>query len=220
MKRKSSFFIPHPCSHVAAILLAAGRSRRMGAFKPLLPFPEDRTVIEACIANLLDGGVDTLVVVLGHRADEVRARVSYLPVSFAFNLDAESEMSVSVARGVEQLPTEVETILIALSDQPAIPPEIIGFLIAERRRSGARLVVPEYSGRGGHPVLIDPGLRPELLQLDAERGLRALFLAHRDEVLRVPVASPYIARDMDTWDDYRALYGEVFGFAPPNSPGS
>ena len=208
-----------PSLGVAAIVLAAGRSFRMGAFKPLLPFPEEgRTVIEACIANLLGGGVETLVVVLGHRADEMRARLAHLPVSFAFNQDAESEMSVSIARGVERLPADVETILIALGDQPAIPPEVIGFLIAERRRSGARLLVPEYSGRGGHPVLIDSGFRTELLRLDAERGLRALFLAHRDEVLRVPVASPYIARDMDTWDDYRALYGEVFGAAPPDSP--
>jgi molybdenum cofactor cytidylyltransferase len=191
----------------------------MGAFKPLLPFPDERTVVEACIRNLLDAGVETVLVVLGHRADELRARLSHLPVSFVVNRDAESQMSASIVRGVEALPNDVETILIALCDQPAIPPEVISFLIAERRRTGARLVVPEYSGRGGHPVLIDPSFRPELLRLrDAERGLRALFDAHRDEVLRLSVDSPYIARDMDTWDDYRALYGEIFGVAPTIAP--
>jgi molybdenum cofactor cytidylyltransferase len=209
-----SSFIPHPS--VAAILLAAGRSRRMGAFKPLLPFPGKRTVAEACIDHLQSGGVETIVVVLGHRADEVRERLAHLPLLFALNEEAESEMSTSIARGVEKLPLAFETILIALCDQPAIPPEVIRFLISERGRTGARLVVPEFMGRGGHPVLVDSSFRLELLGLDAERGLRALFDAYRDEVLRVDVDSAYVARDMDTWDDYRALYLELFGAQPPS----
>jgi CTP:molybdopterin cytidylyltransferase MocA len=186
----------------------------MGAFKPLLPFG-DGTVVEACINHLVEGGIERVVVVLGHRAGEMRERLSHLPITFAMNTDVESEMGVSIARGVEQLPPDVETILIALCDQPAIPVEIIRFLIAERRRTRARLIVPEFMGRGGHPVLIDRGFRKELLQLDAERGLRALFDAHGDEVLRLSVATPYVARDMDTWDDYRALHKDVFGVAPP-----
>jgi molybdenum cofactor cytidylyltransferase len=199
---------------VAAILLAAGRSRRMGAFKPLLPFGE-KTVVEACIGSLTDGGVGTVVVVLGTRAEEMRERLSYLPVRFAFNTDATSEMGVSIARGIERVPASAEAVLIALCDQPALPREVVRFLIEERERTGARLIVPEHEGRGGHPVLLDGGLREELLMLDQKRGLRALFDAHRLEVLRVPVSSPYVARDMDTWDDYRALYEEVFGVQPP-----
>jgi molybdenum cofactor cytidylyltransferase len=210
-----SSFIRHPSS--AAVLLAAGRSRRMGAFKPLLPFGE-RTVVEACIAHLLDGGAQQLIVVLGHRAQEMQERLAHLPLTFAFNTDAESEMGASIARGVEQLAPGVETIIIALCDQPAVPPEVIRSLLAERRRTGARLIVPQHMGRGGHPVLVDACFRTELLQLDSVRGLRALFDAHREEVLRLPAASPYVARDMDTWDDYRALHLEVFGVAPPPRP--
>jgi molybdenum cofactor cytidylyltransferase len=194
----------------SAILLAAGKSSRMGAFKPLLPFG-GRLVIEACVSNLLDGGVAEVVVVVGHRAHEVRDRLAYLPVRFAVNADSGSEMGVSIARGVEQLSSDAEAVFIALVDQPAIPPEIITFLIAERARTGARLIVPVYEGRGGHPVLIDLSFRAELLNLDPQRGLRGLFEAHREEVLRVPVASPYVARDMDRWDDYLALHREVFG---------
>jgi hypothetical protein len=58
-------------------------------------------------------------------------------------------------------------------------------------------------------------LRASLLNLNSTGGLRALFAAHAAEVLRVPVASPYIARDMDTWEDYRALHEEIFGVPPP-----
>ena len=203
---------------ISAVLLAAGRSRRMNAFKPLLPFGE-RSVVEVCIDNLLKGGVEETVVVVGHRADEMRDRLAHLQVRFAVNTDAESEMGVSIARGVEQVSHYAEAVLLALVDQPAVPPEVIKFLIEERGRTGARLVLPEYEGRGGHPVLIDLSLREELLNLDQERGLRGLFAAHRDEVLRVPVSTPYVARDMDTWDDYRALFLEIFGTEPIKESG-
>ena len=195
---------------IGAILLAAGRSRRMGAFKPLLPFGA-RSVVEACIGHLLEGGVEEIVVVVGHCAEEMREHLAGAPVRFAVNEEAASEMGVSIARGVEQTGADAEAVLIALVDQPAIPPEVIRLLIAERGRTRARLLQPEYEGRGGHPVLIDLSLRAELLNLDPQRGLRALFETHRDSVLRVPVASPYVVRDMDTWDDYRALYRDLFG---------
>ncbi|HYO90797.1 MAG TPA: nucleotidyltransferase family protein [Pyrinomonadaceae bacterium] len=199
---------------IAAILLAAWQSRRMGAFKPLLPFG-DATVAERCVSYLLEGGAERLVVVTGHRGEEVRRVLSHLPVKFAVNPEAESEMGRSIARGVEELPDETEAILVALVDQPAVPPDVPRALIHEWRRTGARLLVPEHAGRGGHPVLLDASLRAELLSLDGQGGLRALFDRHRQEVLRVRVESPYIARDMDTWDDYRALFREVFGAEPP-----
>ena len=186
----------------------------MGAFKPLLPFGE-RTVVEACIGNLCEGGIEEIVVVVGHRAEEMQERLAHLPVRFAVNADAESEMGVSIARGVEGVSSEASAVFIALVDQPAIPPSTIAFLNSEGKRTGARLIIPEYEGRGGHPVRIDLSLRDELMNLDPQQGLRALFEAHREEVLRVPVTSPFIARDMDQWDDYCALYREVFGTEPP-----
>jgi CTP:molybdopterin cytidylyltransferase MocA len=79
-------------------------------------------------------------------------------------------------------------------------------------------VIPIWQNRGGHPVLVNLSYRTELQNLDPKRGLRALFDAHRDELQRVPVESPYVARDMDTWDDYSALYQEVFGEPPPDLP--
>jgi molybdenum cofactor cytidylyltransferase len=186
----------------------------MGAFKPLLPFG-GRTVIEACVENLRAGGVERVVVVVGHRGDEIVERLAHHDgVSFAVNREAESEMGVSIARGVERIPDETEALFIALADHPAVGPEVIRLLIEERRRKRARLLVPEHEGRGGHPVLVDHSFREELLGLDPQRGLRALFDAHREEVLRVPVDSPYVARDINTWEDYLALYEDVFRLRP------
>jgi molybdenum cofactor cytidylyltransferase len=199
-------------NEIAAIILAAGRSRRMGAFKPLLPFG-DRTVIESCINNLRAADVDEIVVVVGHRAEEVRQQLKGFDLSFAVNPDPASEMSASIALGVEQVPSNAKALLLALVDHPAVPPEVIRVLIDEWKR-GAALVQPEHAGRGGHPVLIDMAYRDELLALDPAQGLRALFAAHREQVRRVPVESPYVARDMDTWEDYRRLHEDVFGVSP------
>lgn len=198
---------------VSAILLAAGRSRRMGAFKPLLPFG-DRTVIECCVENLRAAEVENIVVVVGHRAEDIRAHLNGLKVKFAVNEDPDSAMSVSIARGLEAVNPNAGALLIALADHPAVPPEIIKILIDEWKR-GARLVQPEHKGHGGHPVLIDLIYLNELLGLDSMSGLRGLFTKHRAEVKRVQVESPYVARDMDTWEDYRRLHEDVFGVAPP-----
>jgi molybdenum cofactor cytidylyltransferase len=187
----------------------------MGAFKPLLPFGPEKTVAESCVRNLLAAGVAEIVVVLGHRAGEVRAGLAHLPVVFALNDAAGSEMGVSVARGVERVRDGNSAVLITPVDYPAVPPEIVGRLIDEHRRWRARLVVPEWQGRGGHPVLVSLDFRDELSRLDESRGLRGLFDARRGEVRRLPVESPFVARDVDTWEDYSALHREVFGVPPP-----
>lgn len=186
----------------------------MGAFKPLLPFGGG-TVAESCVGNLAAAGVAEIVVVLGHRAEELRAALAHLPVAFALNEAAGSEMGVSIARGVEQVSVEASAVLVTPVDYPAVPPEVVTELIDAHRRGRARLVVPEWQGRGGHPVLVSLDFREELLRLDEARGLRGLFDAHRDEVRRLPVSSSFVARDVDTWEDYRALHSEVFGVPPP-----
>lgn len=201
-------------SKIAAILLAAGRSERMGAYKPLLPFG-DRTVIEACVKYLFDGGVESIIVVAGDRVEDIRNQLAQFPVTFAENPPAGSEMGVSVIRGVEKIPLDTDAVFVVLVDQPAIPSGVIRFMIDERERTGALLLVPVYQGRRGHPVLIDLSYRNQLLTLDPKRGLRAFFETRGDAILVVPINSPFIARDMDTWDDYRALYRDMFHTEPP-----
>ena len=202
-------------SQVAAILLAAGQSRRMGAFKPLLPFG-NKTVIECCIDYLRDGGIETIVVVLGHRADEVRKSLAGRQLIFAVNPDPNSEMGATIAAGVSELPQLCQATLIALADYPAVPAAVVSTL-TETWKNGARLVIPTWQDRGGHPVLVDLSFKSELLNLSSRGGLRALFEAHKKVVERVPVDSPYIARDMDTWDDYRTLHEEVTGKPAPGA---
>src|SRR5688572_9570539 len=136
---------------IAAIILAAGRSRRMGKFKPLLPFG-NLTVIETCVSNLQAASVSEIVVVLGHQAEAVREQLNSASVAFVTNPNPLSEMSASIALGVDALTEMARAVLITPGDHPAIHPETIGLLM-EKWRGGAMLIQPEFQGKGGHPVL-------------------------------------------------------------------
>jgi len=205
-------------NEVAAIVLAAGRSERMGAFKPLLPFGA-KTVIEACLEYLRVGGIETVIVVLGQdsRAQDLKQHLKDSRAIFAINPDPTSEMSASISCGISVIPESAKAVVITPTDHPAVPADVVPILI-DQWKKGARLVMPTYKGRGGHPVLVDLGFREGLLSLDNSRGLKGFFDAHQEQISRVAVDSNYIARDMDTWDDYLALHQEVFGVPPRGLP--
>src|ERR1043166_3686270 len=185
----------------------------MGEFKPLLAFGT-QTVIESSVANLRAGGLNDIIVVVGYRGDEIRQQLKTAGVSFVANPNPDTPMAASIALGVTGVGKQFEAVMIAPADHPAIPGDTVKLIVDEWER-GAALVQPEYKGRGGHPVLVDRQYLDELLHLDSERGLRGFFERHRPETRRLPVNSPFIARDMDTWEDYAALHQEVFGVPQP-----
>jgi molybdenum cofactor cytidylyltransferase len=186
----------------------------MGAFKPLLPFG-DKTVIESCIDYLRQSQIQDLIIVVGYRAAEIREKLK--TETLAFNPDPNSEMGSSIAIGIRALSETTRAVVIALVDHPAVPASIVSTLIDESKSCDAKIVIPTWQDRGGHPVLVDLTYREELENLahPTSGGLRELFQTHASGVKRLPVASPFVARDMDTWDDYVALYEEAFGYPPP-----
>jgi molybdenum cofactor cytidylyltransferase len=186
----------------------------MGAFKPLLPFG-NTTVIESCLDYLRNAGIDQIVVVVGHRAAEIRDNLKN--ETLAINPDPNSEMGASISVGVRALSESAKAVTIALVDYPAVPASIVSTLIDEWQNGDAKIVIPTWQDRGGHPVLVDLAYRKELETLAhaASGGLRQLFQTHTADIQRLPVDSPFVARDMDTWDDYVALYEEAFGYPPP-----
>lgn len=201
---------------IAAIVLAAGQSRRMGAFKPLLPFGTS-TIIRTVLNNLRAAGVASNIVVIGHRAGELRAHLADWPITFAHNAETASAMGVSIACGVACLPDTAEAVLIALGDCPAVPVAVSKALLEVWHADCCQVIVPEHAGRGGHPVLIGREFFADLLRLDETGGLRGFLAQHAAQVRRVAVDSPYIRRDLDTWDDYAAVHQELFGQPPPRA---
>ena len=126
---------------IAAVVLAAGQSKRMGAFKPLLQFGST-TVIGACIKILRDGGASEIVVVVSRQASEIIQHLKSESVAIAVNNEPESEMGVSIARGVELVSRDAAAILISPADIPAVTPEVVRAIITNWQK-GPRLVVPK-----------------------------------------------------------------------------
>ncbi len=186
----------------AAIVLAAGRSRRMGAPKVLLPFGPG-TVIAHIADRIAASSVDRIVVVVGPEGDRVADALRGRPASIVVNPDPEKAMLSSVRCGLRALPEGCDAVLVALGDQPAVEAALIDRLIAARAGSGKGIAVPVHGGRRGHPLLFAASYGPEVLERYEDTGLRGLLAAHPDDIVEVPASDAAVLSDMDTPEDYR-----------------
>ena len=187
---------------ITAVVLAAGKSERMGRPKMLLPFGRE-TLIETVLAGVLRSRVDDVVVVLGAHRETIEPVVSKFALRTVFNSDFGAGMLSSVLRGLREVPAAAQAFLVVLGDQPFPPATVIDRLIAAHKISGKGIVLPVHRGRRGHPVLIDMRFRDEVTALDPSVGLRQLLRDHPDDVLEVPVRTPAVLMDVDRPDDYR-----------------
>ena len=153
---------------VAAIVLAAGTSSRMGDFKQLLPFGS-KTIVETTVERALASSADEVVVVVGHRADEVAAAVARPGVGVVRNDAYLDGMSSSIKAGVRAAGDGVDAVMICLGDQPHVPVAVYDAVLDAYRASGAPVVVPTIAGDTGHPVVFDLTLRDEMLAVDASQ---------------------------------------------------
>jgi CTP:molybdopterin cytidylyltransferase MocA len=186
-------------SNSTAIVLAAGLSSRMGEFKPLLPF-DGRPMLWRVIESLRNGGVTSVIVVTGHRREEVESALRGLDVQCVFNPQfANGEMLSSVQTGVRAL-TSQDHFLLALGDQPAVRPETIKVLL--RQAPEHKIVLPTYNERRGHPLCFHHSLAQEILALAEEETLKTVVRRHVGQTLQVPVEDGAILHDVDTPADY------------------
>jgi molybdenum cofactor cytidylyltransferase len=187
---------------VAAVILAAGTSSRMGRSKLLLPW-DDRTVIETIVARLIAARIAEIIVVTGHQADEVAHLLADLPVQIVRNpAYAEGEMLSSLQIGLRVTPPSTAACLVVMGDQPMIEGRVIGRVLAAYAEGQRDIVLPVYRGQRGHPVLIGQRFWPELLAL--QRGApRDVIRRYPDQVAEVCVNTDSILRDIDTPEQYR-----------------
>lgn len=184
---------------IAALLLAAGRSRRMGAgrLKQLLPYG-DRTAVRRCVESIREGGFDRIVAVLAPRED-LRAAFGGLPVRLVTNADPESDMRTSVQLGLGAIGEEVDAVLICLADHPLVRAATIRKLAAEHAARPGAILAPAFCGRRGHPVLFP---RAALDGIAAGLTLRAVRDGWPGGVRQVDVADEGVVIDVDTPEEY------------------
>ena len=186
----------------AAVVLAAGESRRMGRPKLLLPY-RGTTIIESVLAAVRGAAVDRTIVVLGFGRGLIEPLVRPSAVEIVVNPDPGRGMLSSVQAGLAALPPEPGAAFIVPGDHPDLTPEVFAALLEARRDSGRGLVVPVFGGKGGHPLLVDLSYRDEISRLDPAAGLRGLLTLFPADVCRLPWADAGVAVDIDTPDDFR-----------------
>ena len=191
-------------NQIAAVILAAGGSTRLGQPKQFLDWGGRPLLAHAADVALL-AGLDPVVAVLGCRAEEVREALGMRPVQTVMNWRWQAGLSSSLRVGLAALPFEIKAAIFLQCDQPLVTADLLRALISRFEETGRPIVYPEHAGRRGTPVLFARSLFPELAEVGGDEGGRAVIARHPDEVATVEVSDPDTLSDVDTPADYERL---------------
>jgi molybdenum cofactor cytidylyltransferase len=193
--------------NIAAIVLAAGRSTRMGGANKLLAEvggkPMVRHVVEAALASR----ARPVVVVTGHQAAGVAAALAGLEVTFVDNPDYAVGLSGSLKAGIGAVPVSADAALVLLGDMPQITSVHLDRLVAAFAAEDGAVIVPTHKGRRGNPVLWPRAYFAEMLQLKGDAGAKRLMAAHAGDVREVDLGTDAIFADVDTPEALAELRG-------------
>ena len=192
------------CDNVAAVILAAGFSSRMGEFKPLLDLA-GMTVLERTVGLFRRAGVRDVRVVTGHRAEELAPLLEQLGVREVRNPRYQDGMFASVKAGVATIGEDTDAFFVHPVDLPLVRPATVTKLIEAFDRQEAGIVYPVFNELRGHPTLIAGWLAPEILQWGGSGGVRGVLVQWERIAHETEVADEQVLRDMDTPEDYRSL---------------
>jgi len=189
---------------IPALVLAAGRSSRMGRPKAMLPFDSADTFLGHIVRTFLAAEVDDVVVVVGHEADAVvRAFPGDLPARFVENREYDRGQLSSVLAGLSVIDRPgVEAMLLTLVDVPQVSKATVRAVLDRYRQTHARIVRPTSGARHGHPMLIDRSLFAELRAADPATGAKPVVRAHASAAGDMETADEGAFNDIDTLEEY------------------
>jgi xanthine dehydrogenase accessory factor len=187
---------------VSCMILAAGKSTRMGQQKLLMPF-DGNTMIRSIVEKSLNTNSNQTIVVIGSHKIELRSELDEYSVFLVENIKFEDGMLSSVQAGFAALHPETDAVIVLLGDQPMVSVEIVNRLIAVFQKTDKGLIIPTFNGKRGHPVLINSKYRQSIQLLNPEIGLRELFLNNSQDILEIEVQTDHILKDIDTPEDYQ-----------------
>ncbi|MGA7670428.1 MAG: nucleotidyltransferase family protein [Nitrolancea sp.] len=191
-------------SCIAAAILAAGTSSRLGTPKQLLDLG-GRPVLAHTLDAVRRSRVDLILVTLGNEQARIEASVDLTDTIVVPNPDYAEGQSTSVVAVIRALPKDVDAILFVLGDQPFQEPAVIDAIIDSYRSDGAAIAQPRYSEGRGNPILITRQFFSELLDLTGDVGARPILERHRDQITLVDVSNFSRPGDIDTFDDFDSI---------------
>lgn len=192
---------------VAAIIPAAGLSRRMGTLKPLLQLAGKPLIAHVLDALTAATTISPIIVVTGHQREPLSAAVAGRDVVLVHNeAYAEGEMLSSIQTGLRALPSAasgIDAVMIALCDQPLVRSQTITQLVTAWSERRPRVLLPRFNGKHGHPIVLSAGGIEEIQSLDGKRGATLKDYTSRHERLDLEVDDPAVLHDIDTPEDFQ-----------------
>lgn len=187
---------------IAAIVLAAGLSTRMGKPKMLLPW-KDSTVIGYVLSTLSQAGINYIRLVTGANHHELSQLMKQDEVELIFNKNyANGEMLSSIQVGLSHLADEIEAILVVLGDQPQIEVQVVRKIIERYQATQHPIIVPSFKLHRGHPWLLGKPYWQEICELKPPLTLRDFLVKHHDIIDYINVDTASVIQDLDTQEDY------------------
>jgi molybdenum cofactor cytidylyltransferase len=191
---------------VAAVVLAAGRSTRMGGPNKLLAELNGKPLARIATEQALASRASPVIVVTGHQRKEVEDTVAGLDVKIVHNPDFAQGLGTSLKAGIAAVPAENDGAIVCLADMPGVNAGLIDRLVAAfDPEKGALVIVPTFEGQRGNPVLWSRRFFPDLMAIEGDVGARNLIARYAEAVTEVPVEGEGAFTDVDTPDALQAL---------------
>ena len=202
----------HPAHNIAALVLAAGRSSRMGGSNKLLAEIGGRPLARIVVEQALASRARPVIVVTGYQREGVEAALSGLPVQFVYNKDFAGGLGTSLRAGIRALPPQSDGAVVCLGDMPQVDAAMIDRLTsALDPDKGALIVVPTIEGKRGNPVVWSRRFFPELMAVEGDIGARHLISRYGEAVVEVPLSGTAALTDVDTPEALEAVRAELEG---------
>lgn len=192
---------------IAAIVLAAGRSSRMGSHKLLLQLG-GRPLVTYAVRAATQSAASPVIVVLGHDAERVRDALPGGAYRTAVNERYGDGMATSLHVGIAAIDEPVTGALVLLADQPLLTARVLDRVLGEASARPERIVAATYGGSRGHPVYFPVSLFPEIQAIEGDEGARSVLARHADLVTRIAIEPPFVGLDVDEPSVYERLVAD------------
>jgi molybdenum cofactor cytidylyltransferase len=195
---------------VAAVVLAAGRSTRMGAINKLIAEIGGKPLVRIAAEQALASRASPVIVVTGHQRERVEAALAGLPVKFVHNVDYAEGLGTSLKAGIAAVPEKADGAIVCLGDMPQVDSALIDRLLAAfDPERGALVVVPTIDGKRGNPVVWSRRFFHDLMAINGDIGARHLIGGYAEAVAEVPVNGDAALTDVDTPESLSAVKAEI-----------
>ena len=201
---------PEKGRRVAAVVLAAGRSTRMGAVNKMLAVIDGKPLVRIAAEQAVASRAKPVIVVTGHEREKVETALSGLPVRVLHNPDFAEGLGTSLKAGIAAVPDEADAAIVCLGDMPQVDAALINKLVsAFDPERGALVIVPSIDGRRGNPVVWSRRFFDDLMSIQGDIGARHLIGTYAEAVVEVPVVGEAALTDVDTPESLSAVKSEI-----------